>query len=59
MSTQDKPLTIAGVTFQSRLLIGTGRYPSFDIMKQCHEASGAEVVTVAVRRLDLKAKGEA
>ena len=59
MSSQDKPLTIAGVTFQSRLLIGTGKYPSFDIMKQCHEASGAEVVTVAVRRLDLKAQGEA
>ncbi|XXF80892.1 thiazole synthase [Myxococcaceae bacterium GXIMD 01537] len=59
MSMQDKPLTIAGVTFQSRLIIGTGKYPSFDIMKQCHEASGAEMVTVAVRRLDLKAQGEA
>ena len=59
MSTQDKPLVIAGVTFQSRLIIGTGKYPSFDVMKQCHEASGAEMVTVAVRRLDLQAKGEA
>lgn len=59
MSTQDKPLVIAGVTFQSRLIIGTGKYPSFDIMKQCHEASGADMVTVAVRRLDLQAKGEA
>lgn len=59
MSTQDKPLVIAGVTFQSRLIIGTGKYPSFDIMKQCHEASGAEMVTVAVRRLDLQAQGEA
>ena len=59
MSTQDTPFTIAGVTFQSRLIIGTGKYPSFDIMKRCHEASGAEMVTVAVRRLDLKAQGEA
>ena len=58
MSQQDTPLTIAGVTFGSRLLIGTGKYPSFEIMKRCHEASGAEVVTVAVRRLDLKAQGE-
>jgi len=59
MSTQDPPFTLAGVTFQSRLIIGTGKYPSFDIMKRCHEASGAEMVTVAVRRLDLKAQGEA
>ena len=59
MSTQDTPFTLAGVTFQSRLIIGTGKYPSFDIMKRCHEASGAEMVTVAVRRLDLKAQSEA
>jgi thiazole synthase len=55
----DKPLVIAGKTFGSRLIIGTGKYPSFDVMKRCHEASGAEMVTVAVRRLDLNAKGEA
>jgi thiazole synthase len=59
MSVQDTPLTLAGVTFNSRLIVGTGKYPSFDIMKRCHEASGAEMVTVAVRRLDLKAQGEA
>ncbi len=59
MSVQDNPLTIAGVTFQSRLIVGTGKYPSHEVMKQCHEASGAEMVTVAVRRLDLSAKGEA
>jgi thiazole synthase len=59
MSIQDKPLVIAGVTFQSRLIVGTGKYPSHEIMKRCHEASGAEMVTVAVRRLDLAAKGEA
>ena len=55
----DAPLTIAGKTFGSRLIIGTGKYPTFDVMKRCHEASGAEMVTVAVRRLDLSAKGEA
>ncbi len=59
MSVQDKPFTLAGVTFQSRLIVGTGKYPSHEVMKQCHEASGAEMVTVAVRRLDMKAKGEA
>ncbi|MCI0574266.1 MAG: thiazole synthase [Myxococcaceae bacterium] len=52
-------LVIAGHTFRSRLFIGTGKYPSFEVMKACHEASGAELVTVAVRRLDLGAKGEA
>jgi thiazole synthase len=56
---KDTPLTIAGHTFRSRLIVGTGKYPGFEVMKQCHEASGAEMVTVAVRRLDLSAKGEA
>ncbi len=54
----DKPFTIAGHTFTSRLIIGTGKYPSHEVMKACHEASGAEMVTVAVRRLDLKAPKE-
>jgi len=56
---EDVPFKIADRTFQSRLIVGTGKYPSHAIMKQCHEASGAELVTVAVRRLDLSAKGEA
>jgi thiazole synthase len=51
--------TIAGKSFTSRLIVGTGKYPSHAVMKQCHEASGAQMVTVAVRRLDLKAQGEA
>lgn len=55
----DDALVIAGKRFTSRLLIGTGKYPSFEVMKQCHEASGAELITVAVRRLDLQAQGEA
>src|SRR3954462_46362 len=47
------PLTISGRTFESRLLIGTGKYRSFPEMARCHKASGAEVVTVAVRRVNL------
>src|ERR1700677_4622293 len=46
-------LTIAGRAFHSRLFVGTGKYRSFQEMKRCHEASGAEVVTVAVRRVNL------
>src|SRR5580658_3631815 len=46
-------LKIADREFRSRLLIGTGKYRSFQEMKRCHEASGAEVVTVAVRRVNL------
>ena len=49
-------LTIAGKTFESRLLIGTGKYRSFQEMARCHAASGAEVVTVAVRRVNLTDK---
>jgi thiazole synthase len=46
-------LTIAGRTFHSRLFVGTGKYRSFQEMARCHAASGAEVVTVAVRRVNL------
>jgi thiazole synthase len=45
--------------FQSRLLVGTGKYRDFPTMQKALLASGAEVVTVAVRRLDLEARGEA
>jgi thiazole synthase len=44
-------------TFTSRLLVGTGKYPDFPTMKRALEVSGAEVVTVAVRRLDLTKTG--
>jgi len=47
------PLTIAGRIFHSRLIVGTGKYRSISEMVQAHEASGAEMVTVAVRRVDL------
>jgi thiazole synthase len=46
-------LKIAGREFRSRLFVGTGKYRSFPEMARCHEASGAEVVTVAVRRVNL------
>lgn len=59
MMASDKPFVLAGKTFSSRLIVGTGKYPSHAVMQQCHQASGTEFVTVAVRRLDLKAKGEA
>jgi thiazole synthase len=52
------PLTIAGRVFQSRLIIGTGKYRSFPEMARCHEASGAEMVTVAVRRVNLDDKSK-
>src|SRR5262245_56402403 len=50
-------LILAGREFRSRLIVGTGKYPSFQVMKEAHEASAAEMVTVAVRRGDLKARG--
>jgi len=50
---------IAGKKFTSRLIVGTGKYANFELMRKAHEASGTEMVTVAIRRIDLKAKGEA
>jgi thiazole synthase len=52
-------MLIANREFTSRLVVGTGKYPSHQIMKAAHEASGTEMVTVAVRRVDLSAKGAA
>ncbi len=46
-------LVIAGREFRSRLLVGTGKYRSFQEMQRCHAASGADMVTVAVRRVNL------
>jgi thiazole synthase len=47
------PLVIAGRRFSSRLIVGTGKYPSHAVMMAAHAASGAEIVTVAVRRVNL------
>src|SRR6202162_2827825 len=51
-------LRIAGRQFNSRLFVGTGKYRSFQEMARCHAASGAEVVTVAVRRVNLTDKSK-
>ncbi|HZU26525.1 MAG TPA: thiazole synthase [Bryobacteraceae bacterium] len=50
-------LRIADREFHSRLFVGTGKYRSFQEMARCHAASGAEVVTVAVRRVNLTDRG--
>ncbi|MCU0588145.1 MAG: thiazole synthase [Syntrophobacteraceae bacterium] len=50
----DKPLVIAGRSFQSRLLLGTGKFASSRVMREALEASGAEIVTVALRRVELE-----
>ncbi|MBP0014865.1 MAG: thiazole synthase [Roseofilum sp. SBFL] len=53
----DSPLEIAGKTFNSRLMTGTGKYRSFTEMQQSIVASGCQIVTVAVRRVQTKAPG--
>lgn len=46
-------LTIGKYRLSSRLIVGTGKYPSMSVMQAAHEASGAEMVTVAIRRINL------
>jgi thiazole synthase len=53
----DSPLIIAGKTFQSRLMTGTGKYRTIEEMQQSIVASGCEIVTVAVRRVQTKTPG--
>jgi thiazole synthase len=55
---KDTPLTIGGRTFRSRLMVGTGKYRDNETMAQAIAASGAEVVTVAVRRVNLDRSSE-
>jgi thiazole synthase len=53
------PFVIAGREFKSRLIVGTGKYPTNQVMAEAHRRSGSDLVTVAVRRIDLKAaKGQ-
>ena len=52
------PLKIGNKIFRSRLIIGTGKYANFEVMKQADEASGAQLVTVAVRRINLENPSE-
>ncbi len=49
----DDPLIIAGKAYASRLLVGTGKYKDFDETRRAVEASGAEIVTVAIRRTNI------
>ncbi|MEQ1859888.1 MAG: thiazole synthase [Chthoniobacteraceae bacterium] len=53
-----EPLIIAGREFRSRLLVGTGKFSSNEAMAAALEASGTEIVTVALRRADLTGKGD-
>jgi thiazole synthase len=52
-----EPLVLGGRTFRSRLFLGTGKYPDFATMAAALEASGTEVVTVALRRVNLDERG--
>jgi thiazole synthase len=54
----DTNLVLGGKDFTSRLIVGTGKYATHEIMRQAHEESGAEIITVAVRRVSLPGKGE-
>src|SRR2546430_4437330 len=53
----DTNLVLGGKEFSSRLIVGTGKYGSMEIMKQAHEASGAQLITVALRRVSLPSGG--
>ena len=52
------PLIIAGRSFSSRLMVGTGKFPSSQALREAMDASGAEIVTVALRRVDLDVPAE-
>ena len=56
MSSANQPLVIAGRMFRSRLILGTGKFSSPETMREALAASGAEMVTVALRRADLSGK---
>ncbi|MBI2016391.1 MAG: thiazole synthase [Candidatus Rokubacteria bacterium] len=49
----DTNLVLGGKEFSSRLIVGTGKYSSMEVMKEAHESSGAEIITVALRRVSL------
>ncbi|MDA0837764.1 MAG: thiazole synthase [Planctomycetota bacterium] len=54
----DKPLVIAGKQYTSRLIVGTGKYPDFQIMKECHALAGVEMVTIAIRRENISDRSQ-
>jgi len=49
----DSNLVLGGKEFTSRLIVGTGKYSTMDVMREAHDASGAEIITVAIRRVGL------
>jgi len=53
MSSQDHTLTIAGKTYRSRLLVGSGKYSGLEQTRLATEASGSEIITVAIRRVNI------
>ncbi len=55
---ENDPFIIAGKTFHSRLILGTGKYPDFETMEKALELSGTEIVTVAIRRVNLTDKSQ-
>jgi thiazole synthase len=58
MSPENQPLVIAGRTFRSRLFLGTGKFASPALMREALAASGCELVTVALKRVDLSGAGD-
>ena len=55
---QDQPLVLGGIEYRSRLIVGTGKYKDFPTMTAALVESGAEIVTVALRRVDLSVRGQ-
>src|SRR6185503_9592655 len=58
MRSSNQPLVIAGREFRSRLILGTGKFSSPEAMRGALDASGCEMVTVALRRADLSGEGD-
>ncbi len=58
MTVLDTPFRIGDLALSSRLIVGTGKYPSHAVMKAAHEASGTQMATVAVRRVNITGQGE-
>lgn len=54
----DTNLVLGGKEFSSRLIVGTGKYATHELMREAHEASGAQIVTIAVRRVSLPGQGD-
>ena len=58
MAVKKDTLRLSSKEFHSRLIVGTGKYSSLKLMKKCHEVSGTEMVTIAIRRIPLKCESK-